>query len=96
MTSGEGGTSGGTRVARRRATVVRELLDTALALIERDGVAAITMCELAAQIGMRPQSLSEYFASKAALLDACSEMASATSRSDCYNCRSPTTPASSW
>ena len=57
-------------MARRRAAVVRELLDTAWALIERDGVASITMRELAAQIGMRAQSLSEYFPSKAALLDA--------------------------
>lgn len=62
--------SGGTRVARRRAAVVRELLDTAWALIERDGVAAVTMRELAARIGVQPQSLSGYFPSKAALLDA--------------------------
>ena len=67
MPTEKGGT---TRVARRRAAVVRELLDTAWALIERDGVAAITMRELAAEIGVRPQSLSEYFPSKAALLDA--------------------------
>ena len=67
MPTEKGGT---TRVARRRAAVVRELLDTAWALIERDGVAAITMRELATEIGVRPQSLSEYFPSKAALLDA--------------------------
>ena len=69
MTSGTEGIVG-TRVDRRRAAVIRELLDTAWALIERDGVAALTMRELAARIGVRPQSLSGYFASKAALLDA--------------------------
>lgn len=60
----------GSRVVRRRAAVTRELLDAAWRLIERDGVAVLTLRELAAQLGMRPQSLSEYFPSKSELLDA--------------------------
>lgn len=47
-----------------------ELLDAAWRIIERDGVSALTLRQLAAQLGMRPQSLSEYFPSKAELLDA--------------------------
>lgn len=70
MATGSEKTAADTRVTRRRAAVTRELLDAAWRLIERDGVAVLTLRELAGQLGMRPQSLSEYFPSKAALLDA--------------------------
>lgn len=64
------GASVGDRLERRRARVVREILDAAWTLIERDGVAAVSMREVARVLGMRPQSLYEYFPSKNALLDA--------------------------
>lgn len=70
MATGNDKVAAGSRVARRRAAVVRELLDAAWRLIERNGVAVLTLRELAAQLGMRPQSLSEYFPSKSELLDA--------------------------
>jgi AcrR family transcriptional regulator len=60
----------GTRVERRRAQAEREILDAASALINRQGVAAISMREVAGLVGMRAQSLYEYFPSKNALLDA--------------------------
>lgn len=70
MSTGNLETACGTRVTRRRAAVTRELLDAAWRLIERDGVAVLTLRELAAQLGMRPQSLSGYFPCKSELLDA--------------------------
>jgi AcrR family transcriptional regulator len=45
-------------------------MDAAWALITRDGVAAVSMRELASHAGMRPQSISEHFPSRAALPDA--------------------------
>ena len=70
MVTGKDGVAPEARVTRRRAAVTRELLDAAWRLIERDDVAALTLRELGAQLGMRPQSLSEYFPTKADLLDA--------------------------
>jgi AcrR family transcriptional regulator len=64
------GTDSSTRLERRRSQAVREILDAASALINRQGVAAISMREVAGLVGMRAQSLYEYFPSKNALLDA--------------------------
>jgi AcrR family transcriptional regulator len=63
-------TAGSTRVERRRAQAEREILDAASDLVNRHGVAAISMREVAGLVGMRAQSLYEYFPSKNALLDA--------------------------
>jgi len=49
---------------------LREVLDAAWALMEREGVAALSLRELARTLGIRPQSLAHYFPTKAALLDA--------------------------
>ena len=49
---------------------MREVLDAAWALMEREGVAALSLRELARTLGIRPQSLAHYFPTKAALLDA--------------------------
>lgn len=46
------------------------ILDAAWEVARRDGVAALSLREVAAQVGMRAPSLYHYFASKAALLDA--------------------------
>ena len=59
----------GNRTQRREAAL-REVLDAAWALMEREGVAALSLRELARTLGIRPQSLAHYFPTKAALLDA--------------------------
>ncbi len=50
----------------KRATIVAE----AWTLAQRDGLAAISLRDLAAQVGLRQPSLYAYFASKLALYDA--------------------------
>ena len=54
---------------RRDATRAR-ILDAAWDLARRDGLAAITLREVARQVGMRAPSLYTYFPSKNAMYDA--------------------------
>jgi AcrR family transcriptional regulator len=58
------------RAAARRTVVVREILDAAWALMAREGVAEVSVREVARSVGLRQQSLTYYFATKQALLDA--------------------------
>lgn len=58
------------RVAQRRAAVEREILDHAWAVMAREGVAALSAREVARSVGLRQQSLTYYFPTKQALLDA--------------------------
>ncbi len=58
------------RVAVRRARVEREILDAAWAVMAREGVAALSVREVARAVGIRQQSLTYYFPTKQALLDA--------------------------
>lgn len=58
-----------TRAIRRDATRAR-ILDAAWELARRDGLAAITLREVARQLGMRAPSLYTYFESKNAMYDA--------------------------
>ncbi len=58
------------RGSERREAAVREVLDAAWALMEREGVAALSLRQTAGSLGIRPQSLAHYFPNKAALLDA--------------------------
>ena len=58
-----------TRAIRRGATRAR-ILDAAWDLARRDGLAAITLREVARQVGMRAPSLYTYFPSKNAMYDA--------------------------
>jgi AcrR family transcriptional regulator len=58
-----------TRAMRRDATRAR-ILDAAWDLARRDGLAAITLREVARQVGMRAPSLYTYFPSKNAMYDA--------------------------
>ncbi len=57
-------------VATRRAAKVATIVDAAWVLAAEHGVAAISLRELAARVGMRQPSLYEYFDSKFALYDA--------------------------
>ena len=55
---------------RRRQQTRAEILEAAWRLGERDGIAGLSLRELAGEVGMRPPSLYTYFDSKAAIYDA--------------------------
>jgi AcrR family transcriptional regulator len=59
-----------TPAQRRRRARTAQILDVAWELARRDGLAAISLRELADRVDMRQPSLYNYFASKAALYDA--------------------------
>jgi AcrR family transcriptional regulator len=59
-----------TRVQRRRAAVMAEALDHAVALMTTDGVGALSVSEVARRMGIRGPSLYKYFPSRHALYDA--------------------------
>ena len=56
--------------SRRHEATRREILDAAWAQAEELGIAAISLREVAAAVGMRAPSLYTYFASKDAIYDA--------------------------
>ena len=55
---------------RRRHQTRSEILEAAWRLAERDGIAGLSMRDLAGEVGMRAPSLYTYFDSKAAIYDA--------------------------
>lgn len=54
---------------RRREQTRREILEAAWRLAGRDGVASLSLRDLAREVGMRAPSLYTYFDSKAAIYD---------------------------
>src|SRR4051812_7707175 len=58
------------RRAERTLATRREILDAAWELVREQGLAALTMRELGARVGMKAQSLYVYFPSKHAIYDA--------------------------
>jgi AcrR family transcriptional regulator len=58
------------RRAERREAVTAEILEAAWELARADGLAGLSLRDLAAKIGMRPPSLYWYFDSKRAIYDA--------------------------
>lgn len=58
------------RHERRRRRTRREIVDAAWTLAERDGLAALSLRDLAAEVGMRAPSLYTYFDGKDAIYDA--------------------------
>ncbi|GED90215.1 TetR/AcrR family transcriptional regulator [Streptomyces sp. 6-11-2] len=58
------------RRLRRHNDTVREILDIALEVMAEEGVAALSMAEVARRMGMRPPSLYQYFPSRTAVYDA--------------------------
>src|SRR5262245_25734655 len=58
------------RRSERREATRREILDAAWEIARRDGLSAITLREVAEQIGMRSPSLYSHFSSKTAIYDA--------------------------
>jgi AcrR family transcriptional regulator len=57
------------RVTRRRRAAVEEILVMAWTLAAEQGIAGISLRELASRLGMRPQSLAWYVPSRNALYD---------------------------
>jgi AcrR family transcriptional regulator len=58
------------RQAERREATRREIVDAAWQIARRDGLAAVTLREVAALVGMQSPSLYTHFASKNAIYDA--------------------------
>lgn len=58
------------RRQRRREQTVAEILDAAVEAMAADGVAGMSLSDVARRVGMQPPSLYEYFPSKLALYDA--------------------------
>ena len=58
------------RRAERREAVIAEILEAAWELARSEGLAGLSLRDLAARIGMRPPSLYWYFDSKRAIYDA--------------------------
>jgi AcrR family transcriptional regulator len=58
------------RRAERREATRREIVDAAWTIARQDGLAAVTLRDVAARIGMQPPSLYTHFASKHAIFDA--------------------------
>jgi AcrR family transcriptional regulator len=66
VTKGDGAAYRSRRLEWTRGAILEAAWDIA----RRDGIAALSLREVAARVGMRAPSLYHYFASKAALLDA--------------------------
>jgi AcrR family transcriptional regulator len=58
------------RQAERRESTRREILEAAWVIARQDGLAAVTLREVAARVGMQSPSLYTHFASKNAIFDA--------------------------
>jgi AcrR family transcriptional regulator len=58
------------RRRRRRLETIEEVLDTAVEIMAEEGVAGLSLGEVARRMGIRPPSLYVYFPSKSALYDA--------------------------
>lgn len=58
------------RRRRRREATIREILAIAVDLMAADGVAALSLADVARRLGIQPPSLFKYFPSKLALYDA--------------------------
>src|SRR6266545_1785819 len=70
QTTPAGGTSMGLdRRARRREQTIDEILDVAIRVMGEEGVAGLSLSEVARRMGIQPPSLYKYFPSKLALYD---------------------------
>jgi AcrR family transcriptional regulator len=58
------------RRSERHAATRAEILDAAWALVREQGLAALSLRDVAKAVGMQPPSLYSYFASKSAIYDA--------------------------
>lgn len=58
------------RRGRRRAETIEEIVALAVELMEQDGVAALSLSDVARRLGIQPPSLYKYFPGRLALYDA--------------------------
>src|SRR5258708_8364302 len=58
------------RRQRRREETIDQILDGAVQVMAEEGVAGLSLCEVARRMGIQPPSLYKYFPSKLALYDA--------------------------
>jgi AcrR family transcriptional regulator len=58
------------RRSRRRGETIQEILRVAIEVMAADGVAALSLSEVARRIGIQPPSLYKYFPSRLAVYDA--------------------------
>ncbi len=58
------------RRARRRQETIAEILDIAIELMGREGVAGLSLSDIARRLGIQPPSLYKYFPSRMAIYDA--------------------------
>lgn len=58
------------RRARRRQETIAEILEIAVELMEREGVAGLSLSDIARRLGIQPPSLYKYFPSRLAIYDA--------------------------
>ncbi|MDP8908054.1 MAG: TetR family transcriptional regulator, partial [Chloroflexota bacterium] len=63
------------RRERNRREMAEAILAAARAVMQEHGVAALNLTEVARRVRLRPQSLAEYFPTKAAVYDALYERA---------------------
>ena len=68
-TSLEAAGAPGARRLRRRQETIDEILQHAVAVMQADGVAALSLSEVARRMGIKPPSLYKYFPSKLAVYD---------------------------
>ena len=62
--------AGSDRRRRRRQQTIGEILDVAIQVMAEEGVAGLSLSEVARRMGIQPPSLFKYFPSKLALYDA--------------------------
>src|SRR5262245_4961485 len=61
---------GSDRRARRRQETIREILQTCVVVMQEQGVASLSLSEVARRMGIQPPSLYKYFPSRLAVYDA--------------------------
>ena len=69
-TAAPAATDGRNRRSERREATKAEILDAAWAIVRADGLAALSLRDLARKVGMQAPSLYQYFNSKNAIYDA--------------------------
>jgi AcrR family transcriptional regulator len=65
----ESGLTTGDRTEKREALTMERVVETALAIVDRDGLEKLSMRKLGAELGVDPMAVYHYIPNKAALLD---------------------------
>ena len=65
----ESGPTTGARTEKREALTMERVVETALSIVDRDGLEKLSMRKLGAELGVDPMAVYHYIPNKAALLD---------------------------